>query len=201
MRFSNSRTPQATRVKASSKRKSLGKTLRFEVFKRDYFTCQYCGSQPPAVVLVIDHVVPVAGGGASSIDNLVTSCEPCNQGKSDRPLGQVIPRTDGDLLYLTTQQEIAEMVRYQQSLARKEAALASLVSSLVDAWDAASGLDWAPTDGIIRAMLNKYEPDVVGEALVEVAGKFATGYLKDNTRWVQYLWAVARNIAADREAD
>jgi hypothetical protein len=29
------------------KRKSTGKRLRFSVFQRDHFTCQYCGAQPP----------------------------------------------------------------------------------------------------------------------------------------------------------
>lgn len=70
-------------------RKSTGKRLRFEVFKRDEFTCQYCGAHPPAVVLVVDHINPVAAGGDTEINNLITACEPCNQGKSDRPLTSV----------------------------------------------------------------------------------------------------------------
>src|SRR4051812_15410387 len=65
----------------STRRRSTGKRLRFEVFKRDYFTCRYCGAQPPDVVLVVDHVIPVALGGPSTLDNLITACEPCNQGK------------------------------------------------------------------------------------------------------------------------
>jgi 5-methylcytosine-specific restriction endonuclease McrA len=31
---------------------------RFEVFKRDDFTCQYCGRKSPDVVLEADHIVP-----------------------------------------------------------------------------------------------------------------------------------------------
>ena len=68
------------------KRKSTGKRLRFSVFQRDQFTCQYCGAQPPDVVLVCDHITPVALGGETTIDNLITSCESCNQGKADRSL-------------------------------------------------------------------------------------------------------------------
>ena len=33
---------------------AIGKTLRFEVFARDQFTCQYCGQRPPDVVLEYD---------------------------------------------------------------------------------------------------------------------------------------------------
>ena len=65
-----------------SGRRSTGKRLRFEIFKRDHFTCQYCGAQPPSIVLVIDHIDPVAEGGLTVIENLITACEPCNQGKA-----------------------------------------------------------------------------------------------------------------------
>lgn len=71
------------------KRKSIGKKLRFEIFKRDGFTCQYCGSHPPQVVLHIDHINPVVEGGDNSQDNLITSCESCNLGKGARLLSDV----------------------------------------------------------------------------------------------------------------
>lgn len=63
--------------------------MRFEVFKRDGFTCQYCGMTPPGVILHIDHINPVSMGGGNDIDNLITSCEPCNLGKSATPLTDV----------------------------------------------------------------------------------------------------------------
>lgn len=49
-----------------SKRKSISKKLRFEVFKRDSFTCQYCGKMAPDVVLEVDHINPVASGGENN---------------------------------------------------------------------------------------------------------------------------------------
>lgn len=64
-----------------TRRKGLGKKVRFEVFKRDRFTCQYCGRQAPDVVLVVDHIHPVAKGGADELLNLITSCDGCNAGK------------------------------------------------------------------------------------------------------------------------
>lgn len=64
-------------------RKPISKSLRFEVFKRDSFRCQYCGSEAPAVVLHVDHIVAVAKGGDNDVTNLITSCMPCNLGKSD----------------------------------------------------------------------------------------------------------------------
>ncbi len=69
-----------------AKRKSLTKKIRFEVLKRDQFTCQYCGAKAPDVLLEVDHIKPVALGGINDILNLITSCQPCNAGKKDRPL-------------------------------------------------------------------------------------------------------------------
>lgn len=67
-------------------RKPLSKSIRFEVFKRDKFTCQYCGRAAPDVVLHVDHIQPVAKDGDNDILNLVTACRDCNAGKSDKTL-------------------------------------------------------------------------------------------------------------------
>lgn len=66
-----------------TKRKSIPKRTRFEVFKRDSFTCQYCGESAPQVVLNVDHIKPVSKGGDNNLLNLITSCVDCNQGKSN----------------------------------------------------------------------------------------------------------------------
>lgn len=68
---------------------AVSKRTRFEVFKRDRFTCQYCGRTPPAVILHCDHVIPASKDGPDEIDNLVTSCEDCNLGKSNVSLTEV----------------------------------------------------------------------------------------------------------------
>lgn len=69
-----------------AQRKSIKKSVKFEVLKRDSFTCQYCGKSAPTVVLEIDHILPVCKGGDNEILNLVTSCYDCNRGKSGKPL-------------------------------------------------------------------------------------------------------------------
>jgi len=73
-------------LKQMAKRKSLTKKVRFEVFKRDNFTCQYCGNKAPETILEIDHIKPISKGGDNGIMNLITSCFACNRGKSDREL-------------------------------------------------------------------------------------------------------------------
>lgn len=68
------------------KRTALGKKVRFEVFKRDDFQCQYCGAKAPNVTLHVDHIKPVSRGGTNEIMNLVASCHACNMGKTNREL-------------------------------------------------------------------------------------------------------------------
>lgn len=74
------------------KRAAISKKKRFDIFKRDGFKCQYCGAHPPDVALHVDHIHPVAEGGTNEIENLVTSCEPCNLGKGARLLS-VTPKS------------------------------------------------------------------------------------------------------------
>ena len=69
-----------------AKRKNLSKSVRFEVFKRDNFKCQYCGKSAPDVVLEVDHIIPVSKGGDNDISNLITACFDCNRGKRDKKL-------------------------------------------------------------------------------------------------------------------
>jgi len=64
----------------------LPKSVRFEILKRDNFTCRYCGRASPEVVLNVDHVTPTSKGGTDDWDNLITSCFDCNAGKSGRPI-------------------------------------------------------------------------------------------------------------------
>ena len=73
-------------------RKSMSKKLRFDVFKRDAFSCQYCGGHPPSSILEVDHIDPVANGGSNDMDNLITACFNCNRGKSATSLN-VIPQS------------------------------------------------------------------------------------------------------------
>lgn len=104
-------------------RQPLTKKIRFEVFKRDSFTCQYCGQKSPDVLLEIDHIEPVAKGGTNDILNLVTSCQACNAGKSDRRLSDasVVEKQRKQLEELQTRKEQIEMMfHWQKSLLKFE---------------------------------------------------------------------------------
>lgn len=53
---------------------------RQNVFKRDNFECQYCGTRRD---LTLDHVVPSSKGGSHTWVNLVAACKRCNAKKGN----------------------------------------------------------------------------------------------------------------------
>ena len=74
---------------------------RFNLFLRDRFVCQYCGS---ADQLTFDHVVPRRLGGRTSWENVATACAPCNMRKGGRTPRQAHMRLFTDPIRPTTWQ-------------------------------------------------------------------------------------------------
>jgi 5-methylcytosine-specific restriction endonuclease McrA len=58
------------------------KFTRMEIFKRDDFTCQYCGKVTRN--LTLDHVIPRFRDGQHTWENVVSACVPCNRHKAGR---------------------------------------------------------------------------------------------------------------------
>lgn len=104
-----------------AKRKALSAKIRFEVFKRDSFTCQYCGKSAPDVILNADHIVPVASGGSNGIMNLITSCFPCNSGKGAREISDdsVLKKQTDQLRILSERKSQIEMMAKWRSELQK----------------------------------------------------------------------------------
>ena len=156
------------------KRKNLSKKIRFEVFKRDSFTCQYCGVKAPNVVLQCDHIEPVSKGGGNDIMNLITACVDCNSGKSDRRLSDesVVEKQRQQLEELQERREQVEaMFKWQADLANMEESyvdgLASFWDNLVPGWSVSeSGRD------DIRKLRRTFTTEDIMEAM-----KTATQYI------------------------
>ena len=55
-----------------------------KLFRRDRFTCAYCGQRYPERDLQCEHILPASRGGRWAWMNLVTACGPCNHRKADR---------------------------------------------------------------------------------------------------------------------
>ena len=65
------------------------KFSRQNVYLRDHYRCQYCGSDSvPVRELTYDHVNPRCRGGKTDWTNIVTSCKTCNSVKGDKTCEQ-----------------------------------------------------------------------------------------------------------------
>lgn len=162
----------------SEGRKNLSKKLRFEVFKRDSFACQYCGAKAPDVVLHVDHIEPVSEAGTNDLLNLITSCEDCNSGKSNRRLSDdaVLERQREKLARLQERKEQIEMMfEWQQSLLDLDA---QTLNRLADVW-AEKVPGYRLTDQG-EAMLKKWLKRFGLEELISAMHTAADQYLRFN---------------------
>ena len=57
---------------------------RPNLYRRDAFSCQYCGSALPGSKLQVEHVMPRSRGGPTTWENCVAACDDCNSRKRDR---------------------------------------------------------------------------------------------------------------------
>lgn len=112
-----------------TKRRQISTRIRFEIFKRDGFTCQYCGAHPPQSILHVDHIVPVKEGGGNEETNLVTACETCNLGKAAESL-QSIPASLADRAAEVAERE-AQLRGYSEVMAAQRERIES------DCWQVA----------------------------------------------------------------
>jgi hypothetical protein len=73
-------------VKRTRPTSEIWKKIRESVFKRDDYTCQYCGERGGK--LECDHINPVTQGGSNDNENLTTACFYCNRSKHTKTLSQ-----------------------------------------------------------------------------------------------------------------
>lgn len=193
-------------------RKSIKKSVRFEVFKRDSFTCQYCGKAAPDVVLHVDHVKPVSKGGENDLLNLITSCADCNLGKGAREL------SDDSIVVKQREQleELAERHQQLQMMIEWREGMANLtetkINALVDVFEENCGEELTVTESGKREMrkwLKKYDFNTLYDSIIDscsqydssekmfnMIGRIAnkkTNPLTDNDRQLFYILGILRN--------
>lgn len=172
----------------------MSKKVRFEVFKRDNFTCQYCGKKPPDIMLEIDHILPKDKKGNDDILNLITSCFDCNRGKSNKELN-TIP---------STLEENAEILKEKQKQYKAYLKLIEKVHEQKQAEFEEVGLyfwgkfgkktsifagKWACSIRMFLKMFNKYE---IMEAMDIAFAKKGQGYSADDNTFA-YMCGILWN--------
>lgn len=159
-------------------RKPLSKKARFEVFKRDKFTCQYCGAKAPDVVLQVDHIEPVAKGGTDDLLNLITSCASCNNGKGARTLSDdsVVARQRDQVAELQERREQLEMMlQWRDDLSRFNEEQVDAIAEYI-----AGKSKWQPNDNAKRQIEKWVRKHTIGELFEAIDDSFSQ-YLE----WVE----------------
>lgn len=72
-------------IKMPLSRAAREKPTKVGIYRRDGYTCQYCGSTRS---LTIDHLIPKSRGGTDCWENLTLACGPCNVKKGNKLLQQ-----------------------------------------------------------------------------------------------------------------
>jgi len=186
-------------------RQPIKNSVRFEVFKRDSFTCQYCGRKAPDVILQVDHITPVASGGENDILNLATSCLECNSGKSDKKLSDsaAIEKRRGQLEDLEERRQQLQMLHdWHMSLIDLDDQAVDLAESLWAELINEPGYRW--TDAArdeIRNVIKNRGFDAACEAIREAAEAVSRSPLiaTDKSSVVrEWFWKISKVAAVQK---
>jgi hypothetical protein len=182
-------------------RKQISKKLRFEIFKRDSFTCQYCGDKAPDVILHVDHISPVAGGGDNNIINLVTSCEACNLGKGAKALDDsaMLAKQRQQLKELSERREqLKLMVKWQQELSNMDNELVSAVAGIVFNDTGRCFTEYGAES--VKKLIKKYGyPEVMESASISRAQYFIESDESSLQKVIDYIGRICAVRKRDKE--
>lgn len=190
---------------------SIGVKIRYEILKRDRFTCSYCGAHPPDVLLEIDHVIPKAAGGSDDPDNLITACWDCNRGKGDRLLDeggrpavsaktveQMEERLSQAKAYVDLLNQLSHVADGMVARVTEEWARAFNASIVEEpsgsVWQLSGGGTW-PKEATVRQFLRELDLEEILSAVDQAASR--VGDARGNDR---YFYAICWRIIRERRA-
>ncbi len=160
---------------------TISSRLRFEVMRRDNFTCHYCGRKPPQVEMTLDHVNPRSLGGQDTPENLVVACTECNGGKTSVPPDAelvasvaAIDEVFQDAMHRATKTVLAGIEREREALQTFEArwnawTVHGETMPLPDWWERPARGWWRRN---LRWELIEYAIEIAMTSDVEPDGKF-----------------------------
>lgn len=184
----------------ANQRKPLSKKIRFEVFKRDKFTCQYCGRSVPDVVLHVDHIKPVAKGGKNDIMNLITSCSDCNLGKGARELSDdtVVKKQQRRIQELADKNEQLEMLlQWREELQDFENKKVDTINSYIGEYT--GSLANEKGKATIKKWLKEFPVDLILEAVEISYDRYYTGSDRSWELAFDKIGGICNNKSYDKE--
>lgn len=173
-----------------NKRKAISTRRRFEILKRDRFTCQYCSRKPPKVALEIDHIIPVSKGGSNESTNLITACFECNRGKSNIDL-TVVPES---LSIRLEQKSIAlkQHKQLQKLLIEEKKHMESMIDMVDEIYSRSTNLKYVFSDSF-RVSVKKFIQELGVEEVIEAMEKASSRDLHRNSDTIKYFCGICWN--------
>ena len=178
--------------------RATGKKLRFEVFKRDGFKCCYCGRTPPAVVLECDHVIPVADGGKSTIENLVAACFGCNRGKGKVSL-ESIPPSMVETMEAAKEKE-AQIRQFRKFTDKIEKRLSADAESINEIYNAQFG-GWWLKDSFIKSSVYLFLKALPFHEVNDAMSIASSKMYYDKDRAIKYFCGICWKKIRDQGGD
>jgi 5-methylcytosine-specific restriction endonuclease McrA len=86
----STRVPAVMILKEYQKKKTGVRFTKGNVFLRDEYRCQYCGTEVNRKTATLDHVLPISHDGKTSWENCTTACGSCNSRKGNNH--KIVPR-------------------------------------------------------------------------------------------------------------
>jgi len=173
---------------------SISKKLRFEVFKRDGFTCQYCGRTPPEAILEVDHFKPKSKKGKDDINNLVTSCFDCNRGKSNREVSQLPPTLIENIEVIKEKEiQVAEYNKLLSKIKSRETRMINKIANIYKQYFAEHELTNQFKEGSLRNFIKLLPYTEVEESMHQACSK-----IHDQSQSAKYFCGICwRKIKGD----
>jgi len=177
------------------KRKAISKSLRFSVLSRDGFACRYCGRGSDKVTLTMDHIIPHSKGGPATFENLISACEDCNGGKSNKPLSSAPNLEDAC-------SRMAALLVKQEAAAQQSKRALKLRTDrrrdMIHYWCSLTGRD--DVDAGTLAVMMSYSEEEGADVVMGWIAKAAIKCAYDDRKMGRYVSGIRRKIWEEKNA-
>lgn len=177
------------------------KKLRFSIFKRDNFTCQYCGKAPPNAILEVDHVVSRKDGGGDEEINLITACFTCNRGKGKRSVGVDKLRKGGLKKEIEIlKEEKDQLVAYYDFLKQRNKYEKQKLNVFQAAWKEASGDSNSLTESGLKSIIRLTENYRAEDIFRAIKITWDKKWGDNHNDQFKYMCGVLKNLKLERDS-
>jgi len=175
-------------------------SIRFKVFQRDGFICQYCGEKPPKAILEVDHIIPKSKNGKDNFDNLITACFECNSGKSNKDLKDIPKTIEKNIEEIKERKkQLKEFYKYQEEIENRNSKILFEISCYwEELWDGKYSLN-IRGEANVKMFLKNFDKEEIKEGMAIARGKNLNDIERSWKYFCGVMWNKLRNKNEDYE--